>query len=220
MNMSQSIQLEDSDGVAVLSLKNGENRFNLPFVRELDAALDGVFTRGAPLVITGDGKFFSNGLDLQWIGDNPAEGPLMFQELHRLYGRLLIAPVPTAAAINGHAFGAGAMLAASCDVRLMREDRGYFCFPEIDLNLTMTPGMNALCQTKFTKEALHEGWTTGQRFVGADAKRLGFVHDLAPETELVRRAADRLRPSRGKDAKTLSGLKRQLHEAAAKLLEA
>src|SRR5262245_22583701 len=144
--MSQMVRVTDLDGVSVLTLSSGENRFNLPFVLELDAALDEIFATGNPLVITGEGKFFSNGLDLQWIGENQPQSDTMFRGLHRLYGRLLIAPVATVAAVNGHAFGAGAMLAASCDFRLMREDRGYFCFPEVDLGLTMSSGMNALCQ--------------------------------------------------------------------------
>lgn len=216
--MSQSLSVSDHDGVSVLKLSAGENRFNLPFVLELDAALDEIFATGSPLVITGDGKFFSNGLDLQWIGENNDQSETMFRGLHRLYGRLLIAPVATAAAINGHAFGAGAMLAASCDFRWMRSDRGYFCFPEIDLGLTMSPGMNALCQTKFSKSALHVAWTTGTRFGAADAARLGFVHGVETEEDLVRVTADRVRPSRGKDGKTMSGLKRQLHETAASTL--
>lgn len=213
--MTQAIRVSDLDGVSVLTLAANENRFNLPFVLELDAALDEVFATGAPLVITGEGKFFSNGLDLQWIGENAAQSETMFRGLHRLYGRLLIAPVATAAAVNGHAFGAGAMLSASCDFRFMREDRGYFCFPEVDLGLTMSSGMNALCQTRFTKAALHEAWTTGARFGAADAVRLGFADAAAPEGDLIRRAADRIRPSRGKDGATLSSLKRQLHEKAA-----
>jgi enoyl-CoA hydratase/carnithine racemase len=216
--MSQLIRVTDLDGVSVLTLTAGENRFNLPFVLELHAALDEVLSTGAPLVITGEGKFFSNGLDLQWIGENAPRSDEMFRGLHRLYGRLLVAPVATVAAVNGHAFGAGAMLAASCDFRLMREDRGYFCFPEVDLGLTMTAGMNALCQTKFSKAALHEAWTTGARFGAADAVRLGFADGAVPEADLLQRSVDRVRPSRGKDGTTLSGLKRQLHEIAAATL--
>lgn len=216
--MSQPIRVTDLDGVTVLTLATGENRFNLPFVLAVDAALDQAFAAGAPVVITGEGKFFSNGLDLQWIGENGAQSDTMFRGLHRIYGRLLVAPVATVAAVNGHAFGAGAMLAASCDFRLMREDRGYLCFPEVDLGITMSPGMNALCQTKYSKAALHEAWTTGARFGAADAARLGFVDAAVPEPDLLRRAADRVRPSRGKDGKTLSGLKRQLHEIAATVL--
>ena len=216
--MSQSIRVSDLDGVTVLTLATGENRFNLPFVLAIDAALDEAFAAGAPIVLTGEGKFFSNGLDLQWIGENAPQSAAMFRGLHRLYGRLLVAPVATAAAVNGHAFGAGAMLAASCDFRLMREDRGYLCFPEVDLGLTMSAGMNALCQTKFTKAALHEAWTTGARVGAADAVRLGFADVAVPEADLLRRAAERIRPSRGKDGKTMAALKRQLHEIAATTL--
>lgn len=49
--------------------------------------------------------------------------------------RLLLAPIPTVAAINGHAFAAGAFLALACDYRIMREDRGWICISEVDAGL-------------------------------------------------------------------------------------
>lgn len=67
-------------------------------------------------------------------------------------------PVPTVAAINGHAYAAGRswhggtmnlifllgmMLALGHDIRIMREDRGYLCLPEVDIHLPFSPGMAA-----------------------------------------------------------------------------
>ena len=125
-----------------------------------------------------------------------------------------MAPVPTAAALNGHAFGAGAMLAAACDYRVMRADRGYFCFPEVDIGLTMSDGFNALLQSKFSKDSLHQAWTTGQRYGAGEAHRLGFVHEVVPEERVIAAASDRLRASSGKNPQALSALKKQLHEGA------
>jgi len=47
--------------------------------------------------------------------------------VHELFARLLTFGVPVVAALNGHAFGAGAMLALACDERTMRADRGWLC---------------------------------------------------------------------------------------------
>lgn len=48
---------------------------------------------------------------------------------------MLTLPMPTVAAVTGHAFGGGALLAMAHDWRVMRGDRGYFCFPEVDIRL-------------------------------------------------------------------------------------
>ena len=115
--------------------------------------------------------------------------------------------MPTVAAVNGHAFGAGAMLAMAHDFRVMRTERGYFCFPEADINIPFTPGMAALIQSKLTPAAAIASMTTGRRFGGADALDLGLVDEIAPETDLVKVASDRVAALAGKDPGTLGAIK-------------
>jgi enoyl-CoA hydratase/carnithine racemase len=64
------MELTREGSVFVLRMNDGENRFNPEFVRSFNAALDEVERAGAPsaLVTTGAGKFYSNGLDLAWMG--------------------------------------------------------------------------------------------------------------------------------------------------------
>ena len=86
------------------------------------------------LVTVGTGKHYSNGFDLDFLGALPRGDLEAFMDrVLRLLTRLLTFPVPTVAAVNGHAFGIGAMLALAHDRRVMRADRGWFCLPEIDL---------------------------------------------------------------------------------------
>src|SRR3954465_4452309 len=118
--------------VFVLDLGDGENRFTLDWLSEVGAALDGVTAAEGPraLVTTAGGRFFSNGLDLDWLLATPAEGPGYTARIEEVFARVLAAPMFTVAALPGHAFGGGAMLALAHDARVMRADRGYWSLPE------------------------------------------------------------------------------------------
>ena len=146
-----SITLTHAGEIAVLNLGDDENRFSLAFLDEINALLDDVASSDAHgLVTTGSGKFYSNGLDLDWLLANGEQMQFYVGRVHALFARILTMPMPTASALNGHAFGAGAMLAMAHDYRAMRVDRGYFCFPEVDIHIPFTPGMAALIQAKLT----------------------------------------------------------------------
>ena len=120
---------------------------------------------------------------------------------------MLALPIPTVAAVNGHAFGAGAMLAMAHDYRVMREDRGYFCFPEVDIHIPFTPGMNALIMAKLTARAAVDAMTTGRRYPGPEACQAGLVDGCASLEELPTRAAALVSDLAGKDRKTLGEIK-------------
>ena len=193
-----------TDPVSVLDLGTDENRFSLDWLQRVHSFLDGVT---GPLVTIGSGKFYSNGLDLDWLLANGDQAAKYVAEVQELFARVLTLPVPTVAAINGHAFGAGAMLAMAHDFRVMRTDRGYFCFPEVDIRIPFTPGMAALIQGKLTPAAAIASMTTGRRFGGADALALGLVDETAPEPDLVKVASDRVAALAGKDPGTLGAIK-------------
>ncbi len=142
--------------MAILRMNAGENRFYPDNVDSLEGALDEVDGSEGPaaIVLTGSGKFFSNGLDLEWMGGAPAGEPQRnVARVHELLARLLGSPVAVLGALNGHAFAAGAMLALACDERVMRSDRGFFCLPEVDINIPFTLGMSALIRAKLPTRA-------------------------------------------------------------------
>jgi enoyl-CoA hydratase/carnithine racemase len=216
-------ELTQRDGIHVLTLGDDENRFTLDWIAQVHAHLDEVVNAPAPLVTTAGGKFYSNGLDLEWVlanGDRMAEYVGRVQEL---LARVLTLPVPTIAALPGHAFGAGAMLAMAHDWRLMRSDRGYLCFPEVDIKIPFTPGMAALIQAKLTPQAAILAMSTGQRFGAAAAVAAGLVDgsvdstvDSTPdEADLLTTAIARVAPLAGKDAATLGAIKATMFTGAA-----
>ncbi|GIF16855.1 enoyl-CoA hydratase-related protein [Actinoplanes teichomyceticus] len=179
--------LDRQDDVFVLDLGDTENRFHPDWLHAVGAALDEVERAGGAraLVTTATGKFYSNGLDLDWLG---AHGD-SFQEyanlVHALFARVLSLPVPTVAALQGHTFAAGAMLSLAHDIRVMRADRGFWCLPEVAIDIPFTRGMSALIQSRLTPRAAHEAMTTGRRYGGTDALAAGIV-DHAVAQEAVR----------------------------------
>lgn len=190
--------------MTVLHLGDDENRFSPDWLQRAHSTLDEV---SEVLVTTGGGKFYSNGLDLEWLLAHGDQAAKYIADVQELFARVLTLPVPTVAAINGHAFGAGAMLAMAHDFRVMRGDRGYFCFPEADINIPFTPGMAALIQGKLTPSAAIASMTTGRRFGGSDALSFGLVDEIAAEGEVVKVASERVAALAGKDPGTLGAIK-------------
>jgi enoyl-CoA hydratase/carnithine racemase len=200
--------------VFVLNLGNGENRFNNASLDAIERCLDEVQAAPAPraLVTTASGKIFSNGLDLEWMAANQELIGEFVPRLHELLARMLELDVPSVAALQGHTFAAGAMLALAHDQRVMRADRGFFCLPEVDIRIPFTHGMNALIAARLSKHAAHEAMTTGRRYGGLDAQAAGIV-DRAFEEDRVRSEAIELAAAlASKDPATLGAIKRRLYQ--------
>jgi enoyl-CoA hydratase/carnithine racemase len=210
-----SITVTHVDKVAVLNLGDDENRFSLAFLDDANAALDEIAASDADaLVTTGTGKFYSNGLDLDWLLANGDQMQFYVGRVQALFARVLTLSMPTAAALNGHAFGAGAMLAIAHDYRVMRSDRGYFCFPEVDIRIPFTPGMAALIQAKLTPASAVASMTTGRRFGGADALALAIVDAVAAEDAVTAGAIGFVAPLGSKDTGTLGAIKNTMFAGA------
>ncbi|MDH3306696.1 MAG: enoyl-CoA hydratase/isomerase family protein [Acidimicrobiia bacterium] len=201
--------------VFVLTMDAADNRFNKDSLERINHLLDTVEGHDGPaaLVTTGTGKFYSNGLDLEWIMSGEAEWDLgkLAHNLHALLARTLLFSRPTVAAINGHCFAAGAMWSLAHDVRIMREDRGYWSLPEADIRIPFTPGMAALIQSKLTKQTAHLAMVTARRFGGTEAAGRGIVDESAPEGEVLTRAIAVAQELAAKDPATMSAIKATMY---------
>jgi enoyl-CoA hydratase/carnithine racemase len=192
-------------------MQNEENRFNLTSVAELNAALDQVEQSEGPtaLVTCGESKFYSNGLDLTWMASAGAhDATENVQRVHELLARVLTFPVITVAAINGHAFAAGGMFALAHDFRVMRRDRGFFCLPEVDIQIPFTPAMQALITARLPRKTMHEVIVTGKRFGGTEALERGIVDHAEAEQDVLPKAIALAKTLIGKHRPTLAAIKR------------
>ena len=176
----------------------GEKRFNPESVAAMNAALDDVdsiVTAGEQisLVTTGSDKFFTNGIDLDWMfGDDAQASPEIIPDfiasMMGLWARVLALPIPTVAAVNGHAFAGGAMFVLAHDHVLMRSDRGYWCVNEVLLKLPLAPGMQAILEAKLPKPTVRKAILTAHRFDATSAVAAGIADEAHDGTVLRDRA--------------------------------
>jgi enoyl-CoA hydratase/carnithine racemase len=212
--------LDRSDDVFVLDLGDSENRFHPDWLASVDAALDEVERAegSRALVTAATGKFFSNGLDLDWLLAHGDQHEEYVATVHALFARVLALPVVTVAALQGHTFAAGAMLALAHDFRVMRADRGYWCLPEVDIHIPFTPGMSGLIQARLAPQTAHAAMTTGRRYGGAEAVAAGIV-DTAVDEDAVRSTAVELAAAHaGKAGDTLGTIKARMYAPALHVL--
>ncbi|WP_432021279.1 enoyl-CoA hydratase-related protein [Streptomyces sp. 1222.5] len=209
--MPQLIYAQD---LCLLDLGDDENVFNPDWIREINTALDQVEAAPGPraLVTLARGKFWSNGLDLDWLAANTCGASTFLDSVHALLARVLTLPVISI--IQGHAFAGGAMLALAHDYRVMRAGRGFFCLPEVDISLPFTPGMSALIRSRLSQRTAHTAMTTGHRYGGHDALNEGIVDLTAPQDEVVRVSAELAAPLAGKAGPTLAAIKMESYAQA------
>ena len=208
------IQLHRDGDVYVLHMRDEENRMNRTWLDAMNAALDEVETdpTGGSLVTTGDGRFYSNGLDLEWLLRPDTEDMREFvAEVEKLLARVIEFPLITVAACNGHTFAAGAMLALCHDFRVMRADRGFFCLPEVDIKIPFTAGMNSLIMQRLSTTTAHELMVTGKRVGGEEAERKHIVHAAVPVGDVLPSAIGLAAEGGGKDRVTLQMIKRRMY---------
>ncbi|WP_285731929.1 enoyl-CoA hydratase-related protein [Nocardiopsis sp. ATB16-24] len=212
--------LERHDEVLVLELGDGENRFHPDWIASVNTALDEAeqVQGSRALVTAATGKFYSNGLDLEWLMANPDRHREYVVSVHHLFARLLALPMPTVAALQGHTFAAGAMFSLAHDLRVMRADRGYWCLPEADIDIPFTPAMSALIQARLTPRTAHEAMVTARRYGGHDAATAGIVDHAVDEDAVRSTAVELARSLAAKDAATLGTIKSRMYAPALELL--
>lgn len=195
-----NVNLERIGDVVLLDTGVGEKRFNPASLAALDAAIDEVVAvrdggDQVALVVTGSDKFFSNGIDLDWMLGEQAQSspdtvPNFLGSMLGLWARVLSLPIPTVAALNGHAFAGGAMWALAFDHVLMRADRGYWCVNEVLLQMPLAPGMLAILDAKLPAPTQRKAILTAHRFDGAAAVAAGIADEALDDAELRPRAIE------------------------------
>jgi Delta3-Delta2-enoyl-CoA isomerase len=205
--------LDRQDDVFILDIGDTENRFHPDWLASANSLLDEVEKAEGPkaLVTAATGKFWSNGLDLEWFFAHADQGVGYVIDVQELLARTLTLPMVTVAALQGHVFAAGAMFSLAHDQRVMRADRGYWCLPEAEIDIPFSPGMSALIQARLAPRTAHEAMVTARRYGGHDALAAEIVDRTAEEGAVLRTAVDIARAQTAKAGPTLGTIKARMY---------
>ncbi len=210
---------ELDEHVAVLTMKSGENRFNFAFFEAFSGALDEIEneTDARVLVVkSSHEKIWSNGIDLDWLGPAIAEeGPELrdrfLVEMFSFMRRLLTYPMLTIAAITGHAFAGGAFLSFTHDFRFMRSDRGWVCFPEVDIGIPLGPVFTAISKRAVPMYKFEEMQYTGRRLTAQECEEHHIVMKAVHIDDLMKEVLAFAKPLK-KDRDMIRQMKLDTHK--------
>lgn len=190
-----TLQLSYSAEIATITLNRPEKRnaISAEMIVELLAAFDEVETSTAQvLIVTGAGKAFCSGMDLDALKALATQSPAQHLEdartLARLCRRLWSFPKPTIAAVNGHAIAGGCGIATLCDFTIAVPE-AKFGYPEVRIGFLPAVVSIFLVRQVSEKQA-RDLLLTGKTIDAAEALRLGLVTQIAPAGDLTKAAQD------------------------------
>lgn len=186
----QNIQFEVQQGcIGLLSINRPQvmNALNRATFAELEHLLKHVAEEPSirSLIVTGAGRAFVAGADLSEIKEDGIEENRVYAKLGQdLMDRLEALPIPTVAAVNGHALGGGCELSLACDIRIATE-RAKFGMPEVGLGVIPcfggTQRLAHLVGSGVAKELIF----TGRTVTAQEALAMGLVNRVVPQGELI-----------------------------------
>ncbi len=188
----------DQNGVARLTMNRPDlrNAFNQELVEEICAAMGrlGVNEAVRAIVLTGAGKAFSAGADLNMMREvadySPAENKDDARRLAHMLVSIYHSTKPTIALVNGPAMGGGLGLITACDIAIGAES-AFFALSEVRLGLVPAVISPFVIQAIGARQA-RRYFITGERFDAATAKEMGLLHIVKPAAELDDSLSDML----------------------------
>lgn len=185
-----AIAREQTDGVAVLRLARPPlNALDLPTLGALVAALDAERATGLPVVLTGDGRVFTAGIDVKAaLGWDDAQRRAAITGVNALVVALLALDAPLVVAIDGHAIGAGLVAAACSDRTIATTADCRLGLPEIAAGIPYPAGPLEAVRARFAPHVVNDLVLTGRALDPPAALAAGVVDELAAPEALLPRA--------------------------------
>ena len=210
--------------VALLTMN--ENKFNINSVTEFLSVLNEIekdTDAKALIVRSSDEKIWSNGLDLEWLLPLVQKGErsvtdVFAAKLNELFKRILFYPMITVAAITGHAFAGGAVLACCFDFRFMRKGRGYLCFPEVNLGIPLLPSFTALMKKAIPMDLVEDMQLTARKLTAEECEARHIIMKACTIDELMSEAIS-FAKGLNKERPIVTKLKNVMHRDILRIME-
>ena len=216
------IEIEKKGNAFIVTLNdkvkgNAINSEVLSAHRQVLTELEAVTENSAVIVTSSDPKSWCVGLDFEWIGaQSERQFESTFKELEEVFGRWALLALPTVACITGHCMAGGAIFASVMDFRLMRMDKGWFAFTEIDVKIPLSPILFEMADLLPNKQTVRDLLLTGRRIGGIDAQKMGVVDEAHLPEILMQRALEIAEELAQKDFKTYNVMKQLLKQSLSK----
>ncbi len=176
------LKVEKNDDAARITLNRPKhNVLNIPMMNELNGLLEKIAADQdlKCLVITGEGRSFCAGVE---VGDHkPDQVDEMVAVFNRIFELVNMIDIPVIAAVNGACLGGGMEVAIACDM-VIASKRAVFGQPEIKLGFFPPYAALRLPELVGPARAI-EILTTGRNYTAKEARKMGFVSQVAPEDE-------------------------------------
>jgi enoyl-CoA hydratase len=214
--MQSWIATNVEDRIAVVTMQRPPaNAIDIALLEQLARTLNDLAPRTdvAAMVLTGAGKAFSAGLDLKLVPtyDRTQQNELL-RVLNQALYQLYALPIPTVAAVNGHAIAGGLVLALACDVRVAVDDGALFGLTEVRAGVPFPVAAMAVVTAELTPATARELVLGGKNHDPARARALGIVDELQPAGQVLARSKVLARELAAAPRQSYGRIKRQLRQ--------
>lgn len=214
----QFLQIENEGAVRVIKMARGKaNAMNPPMVEEMNAAVAEAAADDAVRAIvlaSATSRFFSSGFDFTEVF--PFDRPTMaafFGRFIDLYEALANAPKPVLAAMSGHAFAGGAVVAVACDIRVMGDGPFSFALNEVNLGVALPVGIIRMTEAAVGLRHARHLLLEGASIPFPDAAKLGLADEVCETDIVLEHTLRRAHSMAQKPPQAFAAIKRQLVRA-------
>jgi len=208
------VEVSIRDGVATLTLNNPDERNTLtsPMVDEIIAAMDAIEADRSvgAVVVTGAGPAFCAGANLGNLAEATGES---LSKVYEGFLRIARSPLPTLAAVNGAAVGAGMNLALGCDVRIAGE-RARFDTRFLNIGIHPGGGHTWMLRRITGPQTAFATVIFGEILGAAEAERVGLIWKCVPDAELMNEAQRLAAQAASVPRELLEATKKTIHDMA------
>jgi len=209
------IELTRHGGIAIVKLVHGKaNALDLELLEAIVAQFEALrFSPDTAVVITGQGRMFSAGVDLPRLLDGgPGYVRKFLPALHKLYDTVFHFPKPVIAAVNGHAIAGGCVLACCADKRIAAKDGGRIGVTELLVGVPFPAMAFEVMRYATAPQFLPDVILRGPTFPTDEALRRGLIDEVVEASELMNRALAEAKALGALPPETFAVTKQQLRQ--------